>query len=157
MQQSPSSEANRFAASQQIPRILWNQKVHYRIHLSLSSVSSTQSTRPHLTSWRSILMLSSHLRLGLPSAELRASICSEHCLLILRRRYTTGTWYIACVFCQLAAPHTNAGAANWHNIWKSLPHLACIFLFYLAQQSQVSPNLLIHIFSRSHSTTHHSQ
>jgi len=30
MVQSPSWEANWFAASQEIPRILWNPKVHYR-------------------------------------------------------------------------------------------------------------------------------
>ena len=32
MVQSPSWEANWFAASHEIPRILWNPKVHYRIH-----------------------------------------------------------------------------------------------------------------------------
>ena len=32
MVQSSSSEANWFAASQYIPQILWNPKVHYHLH-----------------------------------------------------------------------------------------------------------------------------
>ena len=32
MEQSPSWEANRFSASQEIPHILWKPKFHYRIH-----------------------------------------------------------------------------------------------------------------------------
>jgi len=32
MEQSPSCKANWFSASQEIPRILWKPKVHYRIH-----------------------------------------------------------------------------------------------------------------------------
>ena len=39
-------------------------------HLSLSWASPIQSTYPHPTSWRSILILSTHLRLGLPSGLL---------------------------------------------------------------------------------------
>jgi len=36
-------------------------------HLSLSWASPIQSIYPHPTSWRSILIISTHLRLGLPS------------------------------------------------------------------------------------------
>ena len=39
-------------------------------HLSLSWVSPIQSIYPHPTSWRSILITSIHLRLGLPSGLL---------------------------------------------------------------------------------------
>ena len=39
-------------------------------HLSLSWASPIQSIYPHPTSWRSVLILSSYLRLGLPSGLL---------------------------------------------------------------------------------------
>jgi hypothetical protein len=34
MEQSPSWEANTSSASQEIPRVLWNLKVHYRTQKS---------------------------------------------------------------------------------------------------------------------------
>ena len=72
MEQSPSWEANRFSASPEIPRIEWNPKVHYRSHKCpppvpiLSQLEPVHNPTSH-TSWRSILILSSHLRLGLSS------------------------------------------------------------------------------------------
>ena len=68
MEQSPS-EANRFSASQEIPLSFWNPKIHYRINTCQAPVSILSQLDPVHTStshWRSILMLSSHLRLGLP-------------------------------------------------------------------------------------------
>ena len=69
MLQGPSWEANWFAASQEIPRILRNPNVITALtsvcHLSLSWANPIQSLYPHPTYWRYILILSTHLRLGL--------------------------------------------------------------------------------------------
>ena len=59
------------AASQEIPRIFVTQRLltvpTSARHLSLSWPNSTQSPQLPPTSWRSILILSSHLCLGLPN------------------------------------------------------------------------------------------
>ena len=70
MEHSPSREAQlvkkfpAFHGTRKFITALTNAR-----HLSLSWASSIQSIYPHPISWRSILILSSHLRLGLPSGR----------------------------------------------------------------------------------------
>ena len=47
-------------------------------HLSLSWASPIQSIYPHPTSWRSILILSTHLRLGLPSGLIPSGFLTKN-------------------------------------------------------------------------------
>jgi hypothetical protein len=71
VQQSPSWEANRYSASQEIPRTLGTKKFITEFtsahRLSLFWASSIQSIPPYPTSWSSTLILSSQLSLGLAS------------------------------------------------------------------------------------------
>ena len=85
MEQSPSWEANWFLQLvKKFPAFCRTRRfvtvVTNAHHLSLSWASSIQSIPPHPTSWRPILILCSHLRLGLPSGLFSSRFPTKPCI-----------------------------------------------------------------------------
>ena len=138
MEQSPSWEANRFAASQKIPRNLWNPKVHYRIHKCQPPAPILNQINPvhipHPTSQGSTLILSSHLRLGLPSGLFPSGFPTKtlHAHLLSPLRATCPTHLILLDF----ITRTILGEE-----YISLGSWLCSFLYSPVTSSLVGPNI----------------
>jgi len=103
MDQSPSWEANRTSASQEIPLISRNPKVHYRIPNSPPPVILSQLDSVHIPTTHFLKIhlniLSFYLRLGLPSG-------------LFPSDFPTKTLYTP-----LLSPHTNSSLTKDAFCW----------------------------------------
>ena len=141
MQQSPSWDVNRFSASQEIPRILWNPKVHYCIYKFPPPVPILSQINPvhaplQPTSWRSVLILSSHLRLGLPSCLFPSGFATKTCIHLSSHRtcymplkshssfydYPNNPHFLHCCYIRVDINYHNTvmlkALYNYWSIWK---------------------------------------
>ena len=141
MQQSPSRKANRFSASQEIPLISLNQKVHYCIYKCpppvpiLSQINPVHDP-PNPTSWRSILILPSHLRLGLPSGLFPSGFPTKHfyaLLLFLVRATCSAHLILLDLITQII----------FGEQYRSLSSSLCNFLHSPVTSSLLDPNTLL--------------
>jgi len=113
MEQSPSSEAKRLSPSQEILRILGNPSVHYRTHkwpphVPILGRSNLVHTSPsHI--FKTILILSSHLRLGVPSSPFPSG-------------FLTNTLYLSCPPYVPQVPSQTTCISPVHRTYHRFPH-----------------------------------
>jgi hypothetical protein len=114
MEPTPSWESCSCAATQEFPYILRNPKVHYRVHKSTPLVSVHNQINPVPTTpsyLRSILILSTHISLGLPSVLFPFQPISY------MHSASPHSWYMPCQSHPLWLDHSNY-------IWRRAPHYA---------------------------------
>jgi hypothetical protein len=92
MEQNPTREANLFSVSQEIPRILWNPKVHYRVHKCPPPLPNPSHIDTVLNFTFHFLKI--HLRLGHPSDIFLQVSPPKSCIHLYFSPYVLHTPYI---------------------------------------------------------------
>ena len=141
MKQSPSLEANRFSASQEIPFLLWNPKVHCRIHKSPPRVPILSQLHPVHTPTSHFLNIILPSTPGSPNWYLSLKFPHQN---PVYASPLTHTRYM---------PHPSHSSRFYHpnNIWyRSLSSSLCNFLHSLVTLSFLGHNFLLStIFSNT--------
>ena len=111
MEKSPSWEADRFAANQEIPHILWNPKVYYHIHKCLPPVPVLHQISPVRACTSHFLDI--HFIIILPSVPVSSKCHLSVCLSGLPTKI---------LYSSLLSPIH----ATWHEMWKLWISIDCL-------------------------------
>ena len=138
MQQIPSWETNRFSATQEFPRLLWNPKVHYRIHKSPQPIPNLIRIDPvHIPTSH---LLQINLNIVFPSTPW-SSNSFFHSVFSTRTLYTSlvsptrATFPALFILLDLISPKI------FGEQYSSLRSSLCSFLYSPVTSSLLSPNI----------------
>ena len=122
MEQCPSWEANRFSSSQTTPLILWNPKVHHRIHKCPATVPNLNQIDPVHTPTSNILKI--HFNIILPSMPGPSKWSRS-----LRFPHQNSAWTFPLLHtCYMSRLSHSSPFDNTNNIWRAKQNMKLLIM-----------------------------